>query len=137
MPTNSHWLKRGFWLCVAWLSIGLAFLGVLLPGLPATEFVLLATYAASKSSPRLARWLEQHKLFGPLLTDWRAGVMRRKTKIVASLMMLTSLTILILTVNHVPSVVFAGVGMSCGAIWMWSRPEKPRKPIETEPTGSA
>ena len=60
-------------------------LGVLLPGLPTTEFVLLAAWAASRSSPRLSAWLDNHRLFGPLLRDWRnGGVVSRRSKLLAS-----------------------------------------------------
>lgn len=116
---------RWLWLIVAHLAIGLALLGVVLPGLPTTEFVLLAAWAASRSSPRLTAWLERHRLFGPLLRDWRAGGMiARRTKVIASLAMLASLTLLVLTVSHRPSVMFAAAGMACGAAWIWSRPER-------------
>lgn len=117
--------QRWLWLLLAYVSIGLAMLGVLLPGLPTTEFVLLAAWAASRSSPRLAAWLDNHRLFGPLLRDWRnGGVITRRSKLLASLSMLVALSILLLTVKHLPSVAFAAAGMSCGAVWIWSRPEQ-------------
>ncbi|WP_012020240.1 YbaN family protein [Ectopseudomonas hydrolytica] len=119
--------QRWLWLLLAYLCIGIAMLGVVLPGLPTTEFVLLAAWAASRSSPRLAAWLENHRLFGPLLRDWRLhGVVVRRTKWAASLSMLLALSILLLTVDHLPSVLFAAAGMSCGALFIWTRPEKPR-----------
>ncbi len=119
---------RWLWLAVAYLSLGLAVLGVLIPGLPTTEFVLLAAWAASRSSPRLAAWLENHRLFGSLLRNWRdGGVISRRTKLLASLSMLLALGIMLLTVNHLPSVAFAALGMGCGAAWIWSRPSQ-RKP---------
>ncbi|UTH31613.1 YbaN family protein [Ectopseudomonas hydrolytica] len=119
--------QRWLWLLLAYLCLGIAMLGVVLPGLPTTEFVLLAAWAASRSSPRLAAWLENHRLFGPLLRDWRLhGVVLRRTKWAASLSMLLALSILLLTVDHLPSVLFAAAGMSCGALFIWTRPEKPR-----------
>lgn len=125
MPDTPRALASGWtrwlWLALAYLSIGMAALGVLVPGLPTTEFVLLAAWAASRSSPRLSAWLENHRLFGPLLRNWRdGGVITRRTKLVA-------FAIMILTVAHTPSVIFAGLGMSCGALWIWSRPERPGK----------
>ncbi|OLU29462.1 hypothetical protein BVH03_10295 [Pseudomonas sp. PA15(2017)] len=132
MPESPHapasgW-TRWLWLALAYLCIGMAALGVLVPGLPTTEFVLLAAWTASRSSPRLSAWLENHRLFGPLLRNWRdGGVITRRTKLAASLSMLVALAIMILTVAHTPSVIFAGLGMSCGALWIWSRPERPRK----------
>lgn len=121
--------QRWLWLLLAYLSIGMAMLGVLLPGLPTTEFVLLAAWAASRSSPRLSAWLDNHRLFGPLLRDWRnGGVVSRRSKLLASLSMLIALSILLLTVNHLPSVAFAAACMACGALWIWSRPERPKSP---------
>ncbi len=131
MPDTPRALASGWtrwlWLALAYLSIGMAAVGVLVPGLPTTEFVLLAAWAASRSSPRLSAWLENHRLFGPLLRNWRdGGVITRRTKLVSSLSMLVALSIMALTVAHTPSVIFAGLGMSCGALWIWSRPEEIR-----------
>lgn len=64
--------------------VGVAYLGVLLPGLPTTPWVLLASYCFSKSSPRLERWLRRSPVFGPLLRDWveHRGI-RRPVKVLA------------------------------------------------------
>lgn len=122
--------QRWLWFLLAYLSLGMAMLGVLLPGLPTTEFVLLAAWAAARSSPRLAAWLDNHRLFGPLLRDWRnGGLISRRSKMLASLSMLLALGVMLLTVKHLPSVVFAAIGMSCGATWIWSRPERPKLPF--------
>lgn len=47
-------------------------MGVLLPGLPTTPFVLLAGACFAKGSPKAHRWLQEHRLFGPMLRDWEA-----------------------------------------------------------------
>lgn len=115
---------RWLWQALAYLFIGLALLGVVLPGLPTTEFVLLAAWAAAKGSPRLSAWLENHHLLGPSLRNWRnGGVITRRTKLVASLSMCLGLTLMACTVPHLPSVIMAGIGMAIGAAWIWSRPE--------------
>ena len=124
-PTLASPWTRWLWLVLAYLSIGMAAVGVVVPGLPTTEFVLLAAWAASRSSPRLSAWLENHRLFGPLLRNWRnGGVITRRTKLVSALSMLVALGIMLLTVSHTPSIIFAGLGMGCGALWIWSRPEQ-------------
>lgn len=53
--------------------VGLGVIGILLPGLPATPFLLLAAYCFARSSPRLHAWLVTHHWFGPYIRGARAG----------------------------------------------------------------
>ena len=52
------------------LALGLGLLGVVLPGLPTTPFVLLAAACFARASPALHRWLLHNRLTGPMLRDW-------------------------------------------------------------------
>ena len=55
--------------------------GVVLPLLPTTPFLLVAAFAFARSSTRLNRWLREHPLFGSLISNWhRDGSIDRKTK---------------------------------------------------------
>ncbi|HSJ32587.1 MAG TPA: YbaN family protein [Longimicrobiales bacterium] len=56
---------------LAYLFAALALLGVVVPGLPTTPFVLLAAWSASRGSRRLHDWLVQHPRLGPPLAHWR------------------------------------------------------------------
>jgi uncharacterized membrane protein YbaN (DUF454 family) len=88
-------LKQLAYRGLAYLSLGLAILGVILPGLPATEFLLLAAWASARGSPRLHRWLQQHPLFGSMLRDWHSGHVARRSKWFASLSMLLCFALLL------------------------------------------
>jgi uncharacterized membrane protein YbaN (DUF454 family) len=55
------------------LLVGLGVLGILLPGLPATPFLLLAAYCFARSFPRLHTWLTTHPWFGPYIRGARSG----------------------------------------------------------------
>ena len=55
------------------IAIGLGLLGVVLPGLPTTPFVLLAAACFARASPRLHRWLTTHRYLGPMVRDWEAN----------------------------------------------------------------
>ncbi|MCE9568226.1 MAG: YbaN family protein [Planctomycetes bacterium] len=72
----------------------MAYLGVLLPGLPATPWVLLASYCFSKSSTRLERWLRRSPIFGRLLRDWHEhrGI-RKPVKIIAVCLVVTMVSL--------------------------------------------
>lgn len=77
-------LQRLFWLMLAWMSLGLAVAGAVLPLLPTTPFLLLSAWAAAKGSPRLALWLKEHPYFGPVLHAWRTeGAVPLSAKITA------------------------------------------------------
>jgi uncharacterized membrane protein YbaN (DUF454 family) len=79
---------RIFFIVLGILCVILAGLGVLLPGLPATPFLLLASYAFARSSKRMHDWLINHKVFGPILTDFldRKGI-RLHIKIISLTLM--------------------------------------------------
>ncbi|QOY90257.1 YbaN family protein [Paludibaculum fermentans] len=66
------------------LAAALAFVGVVVPGLPSTEFVLAAAYCFARSSPRMESWLLRHRWFGPTLRRFReTGGITRTGKLAA------------------------------------------------------
>jgi len=71
--------------------VGLAILGVVLPILPTTPFLLVAAACFAKSSPELQRKLLANKTFGPLIHDWQKyRSIPRKAKRIALLTMILS-----------------------------------------------
>ena len=75
-------------LILGFCCVILAGLGVLLPGLPATPFLLLASFAFAKSSKKMHDWLIHSKVFGPILADFldRKGI-RLHIKIISLALM--------------------------------------------------
>ncbi len=81
-------MKRSFWFVAAVVSLGLGVIGIVLPILPTTPFVILAAFAFGKSSPRLQAWLENNSTFGPMIADWRdKGAIATQYKVLAVIMM--------------------------------------------------
>ncbi len=70
--TSSGKVRQTLLVAVGVLSLALGLLGVVLPGLPTTPFVLLAAACFAKASPRLHRWLTRHRFLGPMVRDWEA-----------------------------------------------------------------
>jgi uncharacterized protein len=79
---------RLFYLGLGWFCVGLGLLGIIMPILPTTPFLLLAVWAFSRSSPELAEKLRNHPKAGPYIRAWQDyGVIPPVAKIMAVLMM--------------------------------------------------
>jgi uncharacterized protein len=82
---------RILYLGLGWLFVGLGIIGVILPVMPTTPFILVAALLFAKGSPRAERWLMEHPLFGKQLSDWRdKGAIARPAKLLATGMMALS-----------------------------------------------
>lgn len=66
-------LLRLLMLAVGWLAVLLGMIGVLLPLLPTTPFLLLAAGCFARASHRARRWLLALPVFGPAVVDYQAG----------------------------------------------------------------
>ena len=82
-------MRRGVYLALAAVFVGLGVLGAFLPGLPTTPFLLLTSYFLMRSSPALNERLLRSRTFGPILNDWyRHRGVRRRVKWVSMAMAL-------------------------------------------------
>jgi len=83
-------------IALGWICVFLGMVGIFLPILPTTPFILLAAWLFARASPRFERWLYEHRLFGPPLRAWRDHrSIPRRTKIMAISMMAMSFAILV------------------------------------------
>ena len=120
---------RWAWWLLAYASLGTGIVGIFVPGLPTTVFILIAAYAASRGSDRLHRYLLQHPRFGPAIRDWQAhGAVSRRAKWAATLAMAVSASILLAIMLSVGRHRWwmAALPIACMAVvalWLWLRPE--------------
>ena len=119
---------RWAWWLLAYASLGLGIVGILVPGLPTVPFVLLSAFAAARGSQRLHRRLLAHAQFGPMIRDWQAqGAVSRRAKVLAVTMMAACAVVMFVTA---PRWWMAAIGTAIMAVvgaWLWSRPEPPRR----------
>ncbi|KAA8702076.1 YbaN family protein [Pseudomonas cannabina] len=71
--TSRHWWVRYLLTAVGWLSVALGVIGIFLPVLPTTPFLLLAAACFARSSPRFYHWLINHRQLGPWIRDYLEG----------------------------------------------------------------
>lgn len=89
-PHASRWVRL---LCLGagFTALALGLIGIVLPLLPTTPFVLLAAACFARSSERFHGWLLNHRIAGPLIREWREyRAMPRRAKRVAYGLMLVS-----------------------------------------------
>ena len=116
--------KRVIYLAIGWFFTGLAFLGIFLPVLPTTPFLLVAVWAYGRSSERLKFWLYNHPKFGVYIRDWfQDGAINRKGKIMSFSLMALSFSYLVYRGMHLYILVGVGFIMACVAVYVLSRPE--------------
>jgi uncharacterized membrane protein YbaN (DUF454 family) len=115
---------RWAWWLLAYTSLGLGILGIFVPGLPTTVFILISAWAAMRGSERLHRWLLAHRQFGPVIRNWQAtGSVSRRAKWAATIsMVVCALIIMVVAPKWWIAAIAIGC-MMCVAIWLWLRPE--------------
>jgi uncharacterized protein len=112
------------WRALALISLVLGVIGIPLPGLPTVPFMLLSAWAAGKGWPQLERRLLAHPHFGPAIIQWRRyGIVPRRAKVLASIMMLLSAVL----IQFGGAALWLRLGLPFFllliAIWLWLRPE--------------
>ena len=104
----------------AWVNVGLGLIGIVVPGMPTTVFLIIAAWAFSKSSLRFHRWLWNHPRFGPSIRSWHNHrVIPMKTKVLASAMMAASfiyVTFFVAETWVLPALLAAVMVPACGYI---------------------
>lgn len=83
---------RLLWAALGWTALGLGLVGVLLPVMPTTPFIILSAFAFGRGSPAMRARLERNRHFGPAIRQWEErGAIRRRHKAMACTFMAASL----------------------------------------------
>lgn len=87
-------MKRTLLLIAGSLALGLGVIGLVLPLLPTTPFVLLAAACFARANPAWEQWLLDHPRFGPNLRRWRerGAIARPAKRLALGLLLLSALS---------------------------------------------
>jgi uncharacterized protein len=106
---RARWLQRVLFV-IGWLFVAIGAVGLVLPGLPGTIFLILAAGCFARSSPRFEAWLLDHPRLGPAVQRWRrSGAIPRPAKWIACLSMAASWLMLLAT--GAPAYAKAGIAL--------------------------
>ena len=95
-------MKRLILLGIGWVCVGLAFIGVFVPGIPTTIFLIVALWAFARSSTVFHSWLLNHKKFGPILNNWQTHkVVPPRAKILMVILQASAIIIIHYSINNV------------------------------------
>ena len=133
-------MKKFLWNILGFLSLGMAYVGLITPGIPYSCFVVGAAYCFARGNKRMHDWLYNHKVFGPFLTNWsEKRVFPHKMKYFMLAMMSSSLVIMWFTGVKPIGILSTGIFMCCVAIWAWRFPgsveEHDRRIVEGKKIG--
>lgn len=120
-PLLPRW-QRWVWLVGGFVFLVVGVIGIVLPLLPTTPFVLLAAFCFSRGSARYERWMLNHPRFGPMVRGWRArrAIPLKAKQLAWGMMTLSSVMawwLLPPAVRWIPGFICAWV-----AVWLWRLP---------------
>jgi len=114
------------WLVIGLLALALGALGIVLPLVPTTPFVLVAAFAFAQSSEKLHQWLLDHNVFGPLIDNWRRhGAISRRAKVISVVSMVAVLAISVAMALPMVVIVTQLVVLGAAALFILTRPLPP------------
>lgn len=114
---------RILWTAFGWVALALGLVGVLLPVMPTTPFIIVAAFAFGKGSPAMRQRLERSRQFGPAIRDWEEkGTIPPRYKAIACGLMACSFLGAIVLGLPVRVLVVQALAMGGAALYILTRP---------------
>jgi len=103
-------IKKVLWMGLGFILVGVAYLGVIIPGLPWSTPILGAAYCFAQSSERFHNWIMNHPKFGPFITNWsKYRVYPTAAKYLMVGVMTTSLIVFFLALANVKATIYMAI----------------------------
>ena len=120
---NMTKIKKAFWFMLGVILVGVAYIGIFLPGLPWSTPILGATFCFAKSSDRLHNWIMNHPRFGPFVKNWsKYRVYPQKAKYLMVAVMASSLGFMYFGTGNVMATLYLFITFAIIITWAWRYP---------------
>ena len=117
---------RFFWRLAGLTSLVLGVIGIFLPLLPTTPFMLLSAFCFSRGSKKLHDWLLTHPRLGRPILEWQDhGAISKKAKLLAGIAMLLAFLLALVGGAPTEALVIQVVVLLCVAVFIFTRPNPP------------
>ena len=111
-------MKKILFFVAGMICLGIAYIGVVTPGIPWSTPSIVAAYCFAKSSDKWYNWMMNHKLFGPFLTNWKGkSIYPSKAKWIMFVCMDASLVFLWFTTHNWKLVLGVSLFMAFWMVW--------------------
>jgi uncharacterized membrane protein YbaN (DUF454 family) len=116
-------MKKYMWMAAGFVCLAMVYVGLVVPGIPFSIFLVGAAYCFSKSSDRMHNWIYSHKIFGPFLTNWsEKRIFPTKMKYMMVAMMSTTVLATWLLTASINITIYSSLAMIAVALWAWRYP---------------
>lgn len=126
-------IKKGILIFVGTVCVGLGVLGMFLPLMPTTVFLLLAAYCYSRSSDRFHNWLLGNRFLGKYISSYKSGSgisVRQKISTIIVLWLSIGVSIWLLAASFWPTLLLLAVALGVTTHLLWIKTHRPELSAE-------
>lgn len=117
-------MKKYLYLTAGFITLGTGVIGIFIPVLPTTPFLLLAAACFLKSSEKLYTWLTSHKVFGKYIENYiKYKAVSRKSKVISIAVLWAVISVSLIASNSLHIKIFltiVGIGVTCHLVLLKS-----------------
>ncbi|HVF30141.1 MAG TPA: YbaN family protein [Pyrinomonadaceae bacterium] len=129
-------IRKAILIFAGTVCVGLGVLGMFLPLLPTTVFLLMAAYCYSRSSERFHNWLLTNRLFGPYIKNYKSGKgisLRQKISTISILWVSIGFSIWLLGGRFWATLLLLAVAIGVTVHLLWIKTHRPEEELSVAP----
>jgi uncharacterized membrane protein YbaN (DUF454 family) len=116
-------IKKALWFTLGIILLGVAYIGVIVPGIPWSTPILGAAFCFARSSEKFHNWIMNHPKFGPFITEWsKYRVYPSIAKYAMVIVMSISLLVFFFTVANIKATIYMAITFALIVTWAWRYP---------------